>query len=98
MPTADVSVTDSAVEVTLGLYDTDDGFKAKVSGDDFWRVHVTPQGVVSVGDGTEAPTSLSTTLAAYTPDDSDVWDGDPTTIASALDRIAAVVGLVTPIP
>lgn len=98
MPTADVSVTDSAVEITSGLYDTADGFKAKVAGDAFWRVHITPQGVVSIGDGTEAPTSLAASLASYTPDDAGVWDDSPTSIQEAIDRIAAVVGDTTPIP
>ncbi len=34
----------------------------------------------------------------FTPADSAVWDGDPTTIAEAINRIAAVVGSMTPIP
>ena len=58
MPTADVSVTDSAVEIASGLYDTDDGFKVKVAGDEFWRVHITPQGGILVGDGTSEPYDL----------------------------------------
>lgn len=59
MPTADVSVTDSAVEITSGLFDTDDGLKAKVSGDPYWRVHITPQGAIKTGDGTAPPADSS---------------------------------------
>lgn len=36
--------------------------------------------------------------APYTPSDSGKWNGDPTTVKEALDRIAAVVGNITPIP
>ncbi len=35
---------------------------------------------------------------AFTPDDSGVWDGDPATIEEAINRIAAVVGAMVPIP
>lgn len=45
-----------------------------------------------------APRFGADQFTAYTPADSDVWDGDPTTIAEALDRIAAVVGDTVPIP
>jgi len=34
----------------------------------------------------------------YTPADAAVWDGSPTTLAEAIDRLAAVVGDTTPIP
>lgn len=34
---------------------------------------------------------LTTTTAAYTPGNSAHWSGDPTTIAEAIDRIAAAV-------
>lgn len=35
---------------------------------------------------------------SYTPADSSKWNGDPTNAQDAIDRIAAVVGNVTPIP
>lgn len=35
---------------------------------------------------------------SYTPADSSKWAGNPTTVKEALDRIAAVVGNITPIP
>ncbi len=37
-------------------------------------------------------------IITYTPNDSAVWDGDPATVQEALDRMAAVVGAMTPIP
>lgn len=39
------------------------------------------------------------TLLTFEADDPDVWDGDPpTTLSEAVNRMAAVVGLITPIP
>ncbi len=35
---------------------------------------------------------------AFTPSDPTKWDGNPTTIQEAINRIAAVVGSGTPIP
>jgi len=66
--------------------------------------------VALVGDTTDAdPGDVLTvgtpgTLPAYappgvyTPADAAVWDGSPTTLAEAIDRLAAVVGDTTPIP
>lgn len=56
---SDVTFTDGGITVESGLYDTDDGIKLQVAGEDYPRVHLTPQGEVLVGDGTEAPTALS---------------------------------------
>ena len=58
-PSSDVSFSAGTVEVTSGLYDTDDGVKLRVAGDAFPRVHLTPQGVVKTGNGTEAPANLA---------------------------------------
>lgn len=41
--------------VLAGLFDTDGGLRLKVSGDDWFRIHITPQGLVRVGDGTAPP-------------------------------------------
>ena len=48
-----------------------------------------------VGSGEEAPDQLVANPAfmTYTPADSSKWTGaDPTTVAAALDRIAAALG------
>jgi len=45
-------------EELLGLYD-DGGVRLGVSGEPFYRVHITPQGEVKTGLGVSAPTPLS---------------------------------------
>lgn len=52
-------ISDARIELTAGLYDTDDGFRARVSGDAFSRIHVTPQGAILLGDGSAAPQPIS---------------------------------------
>lgn len=48
-------LSDGRIELTAGLYDTDDGFRARVSGDAFSRIHITPQGRILTGNGTALP-------------------------------------------
>ena len=52
---SDVQITESDITITSGLYDTDDGIKLQVVGDDFPRIHITPQGEIKRGAGTDAP-------------------------------------------
>jgi hypothetical protein len=58
--TRNVSIEDATVEITAGLYDTSEGFRAQVEGDDFPRVHISPQGEILTGDGGSEPTPLAT--------------------------------------
>lgn len=53
-------ISDARIELTAGLYDTDDGFRARVEGDAYSRIHVTPQGSVLVGDGSAPPEPINT--------------------------------------
>ena len=81
---ADVTVSPDSVVVVSGLSDTDDGIKLKVDGDEFYRVHLTPQGEVLVGDGTAAPTSVT----AY---DNTVSELEAETYQEAIDELAAAI-------
>lgn len=57
------------------------------------------QVIVTDGAGTTSFQTVDASAAAYTPATSADWaTADPTTIKEALDRIAAVVGGVVPIP
>ena len=53
--------------IVEGLYDTHDarGIRMKVSGDDWYRVHITPQGEVRVGNGTAPPVSIGGGLPGH---------------------------------
>lgn len=50
------SLEETDVEIRVGLDDTHRGLKMGVEGEEFWRVHITPQGNILIGDGTEEPT------------------------------------------
>lgn len=54
----------SSIEISTGVDDTHQGLKLGVDGDPFWRVHLTPQGEVLMGDGTATPTSLESRVVA----------------------------------
>lgn len=81
---ADITVSSDTIVVVSGLDDTEDGIKLKVDGDDFYRVHLTPQGEVLVGDGTEAPVSLT----AY---DNTTSGLTATTVQAAIDELSAAI-------
>lgn len=49
----------STLQISVGLHDTDKGVQIGVDGDAFWRVHITPQGTILLGDGTEPPSPLA---------------------------------------
>lgn len=67
-PTSDVTISDGTVEVTSGLYDTDDGLKLQVAGDANPRIHLTPQGLVKTGSGVNAPTELASSPVLFSQD------------------------------
>lgn len=106
-------LSDGRIELTAGLYDTDDGFRARVSGDAYSRIHVTPQGAVLVGDGTVPPEPInsgggsSNLLLAVAPVTGDGFaDGDFTDVTiinrdgstQSFSRALFVDGLVLLVP
>lgn len=83
--TRNVSIEDATVEITAGEYDTSEGFRAQVEGDEFPRVHISPQGVIATGDGTAAPTPLGSgssavAVAGTVSSDTDLVGGDFTQV------------------
>lgn len=61
-----------SLEVSVGLDDTHDGVKLGIDDEDYWRIHLTPQGQILMGDGSEIPTALSV------PSGDNVWSGSNT--------------------
>ena len=53
------TITAQNVEVSEGLRDTHRGVKLGVDNEPFWRIWLTPQGSILVGDGMSPPTPLS---------------------------------------
>lgn len=54
-PTSDITISPGNLDITSGLYDTEDGITLKVAADLYPRIHLTPQGLVLTGDGTVPP-------------------------------------------
>lgn len=100
--TRNVSIEDATVEITAGLYDTSEGFRAQVEGDDFPRFHATPQGEVKVGDGTAPPEPLASgggggpvQAVASVQSSTDLAGGDFTTV-NIVDSFNTVVAADVP--
>lgn len=55
----DIEIKALDLEVSVGPDDTQRGLKVGLDGEAFWRVHITPQGEVLVGDGMSPPEPLS---------------------------------------
>lgn len=95
--TRNVSIEDATVEITAGLYDTSEGFRAQVEGDDFPRVHISPQGGILTGDGNTAPTAYSTgsggggqMVSGIVQDETDLSGGDFTDL-TIVDPFGGVI-------
>jgi hypothetical protein len=59
---------------TVGLFDTDQGLRLGVSGEPFWRTHITPQGEFRAGLGLAAPTDFARGVRQARALGTDRWD------------------------
>lgn len=76
MPSDFNDFTALRIEISTGEDDDHQGLKLGVDGDIFWRIHITPQGQILVGDGTAPPEPF-------------VGGGSGTMDHSELDNLAA---------